>query len=87
MHTVIGKPDANRVGLRPNFSQNQPPNNVPIVPPTPNIDATQAVSDMFNGPEANGDSADSSTNIAAELQPKPVPYDMVIIFAIIGNHR
>lgn len=71
--TTIGIPDANNVDFLPNFPQVQPTTKVPTDPPTPNIDATQVISDNNNAPFFNGDSLDSRTKNAADVQPIDVP--------------
>lgn len=79
---TIGTPDANNVGRRPYFPHAHPTTNVPIEPPTPNIDATQAISDSNSAPFSNGDSSDSRTKNAADVQPTAVPYAMVFKLAV-----
>lgn len=54
---------------------------VPTMPPMPIVEPIRAISDADSGPLAKGDTSDSSTKNADDVQPTAVPYAIVLKFA------
>lgn len=70
---AIGTAMKIKLHLRPNVSHIQPTTMVPITPPIPSSEPTQAISGDVNGPVSNGVCSDSSTKNADDVHPNAVP--------------